>query len=233
MAGCYVPCCRTPEIDVTEIRVVIAEDQRLLRESLATLLDAEPDLTVVATAASGDEAVAEVVRHRPDVVLMDIRMPVLDGISATRALCRRPELRACKVVILTMFDLDEYVVEGLRAGASGFLLKDTPPQALVDAVRTVHSGQALLSPTALTRIVGHVALGHRPAADSAVLTARQRDVLTQVARGLSNDEIEAQLHIAKGTVKTHIAALLQRLGARDRAQLVIAAYESGLIAPGR
>lgn len=216
---------------MADLRIVLAEDQRLLRESLAALLDAEPDLTVVGQAATGHDAVAVTLSTRPDIVLMDIRMPGLDGIAATRAICGHAELRGCRVVMLTMFDLDEYVVAGLRAGASGFLLKDTPPQALVDAVRTVHSGQALLSVPALTAVLRRVTRSGPPLGAVSDLTARQREVLEQVARGLSNDEIEDALSISKGTVKSHIAALLQRLDARDRAQLVIAAYESGLISP--
>lgn len=215
---------------MAELRVLVVDDQRLLRESLAALLDAEPDLSVVGTAATGVEAIAEAARTSPDVILMDIRMPELDGIAATGAICRSQASHA-RVVLLTMFDHDEYVVAGLRAGASGFLLKDTPPQALIDGVRLVASGQALLSPAVLTALVA----SSTPEASGSlagVLTDRQREVLALVARGASNDDIEARLSISRATVKTHIAALLQRLGARDRAQLVIAAYEAGLVRPG-
>ena len=205
------------------IRVVVAEDQALLRSSLSALLDAEDDLEVVAQAADGAEAVQLATCLRPDVVLTDIRMPVCDGIEATRLI--RAALPDTRVLVLTMFEVDEYVLGALRAGASGFLLKDAEPQAVVDAVRTVHCGQSLLSPQVLARLIGPVAPG--PGIEG--LTPRQTDVLRLIARGRSNAEIEAELGITRATCRTHITALLARLGARDRAQLVIAAYESGLV----
>lgn len=218
---------------MTEIRVVLADDQTLLRRSLAALIDSEPDLAVVGEAATGADAIAVTRTTRPDLVLMDIRMPEIDGLVATRRVCADPDLAGTRVVVLTMFELDEYVVEALRAGASGFLLKDTPPQALVDALRTVHAGRSLLSPRALGVMVERSlpAAGPRGGLDG--LTPRQTEILTLVARGLSNDQIEAELRITRATLKSHISALLARLGARDRAQLVIAAYEGGLVAPGR
>ena len=207
----------------TPIRVIVAEDQALLRSSLSALLDAEDDLEVVAQAADGAEAVQLATCLRPDVVLTDIRMPVCDGIEATRLI--RAALPDTRVLVLTMFEVDEYVLGALRAGASGFLLKDAEPQAVVDAVRTVHCGQSLLSPQVLDRLIGPVAPG--PGIEG--LTPRQTDVLRLIARGRSNAEIEAELGITRATCRTHITALLARLGARDRAQLVIAAYESGLV----
>lgn len=207
----------------TPIRVLVAEDQALLRASLAALLDAEPDLEVVGQAADGLEAVALATRLRPDVVLTDIRMPVEDGIEATRRICA--VLPDTRVLVLTMFEVDDYVLGALRAGASGFLLKDAEPQAVVDAVRTVHAGQSLLSPQVLARLIGPVAPG--PGIEG--LTPRQTEVLRLIARGRSNSEIETELGITRATCRTHISALLARLGARDRAQLVIAAYEAGLV----
>lgn len=207
----------------TPIRVLVAEDQALLRASLAALLDAEPDLEVVGQAADGAEAVALATRLRPDVVLTDIRMPVEDGIEATRRICAA--LPDTRVLVLTMFEVDDYVLGALRAGASGFLLKDAEPQAVVDAVRTVHAGQSLLSPQVLARLIGPVAPG--PGIEG--LTPRQTEVLRLIARGRSNSEIETELGITRATCRTHISALLARLGARDRAQLVIAAYEAGLV----
>ena len=210
--------------------VLIAEDQVLLRKSLAALVDAEPDLRVVASVGTGVDAVTQTRSLRPDVVLMDIRMPELDGLTATRTLCADPALAGTRVVILTMFDLDDYVAEALRAGASGFLLKDSRPQTIVDAVRTVRDGTALLAPTALAAVIDRFRTPATPTRELAgVLTERQVEVLALVGRGLSNQEIQDALFISHGTLKTHIGALLQRLDARDRAQLVIAAYEAGLV----
>ena len=218
------------------IRVLIVEDQALLRTTLAALLEAEPGMSVVGLAEDGSRAVALAAELRPDVVLMDIQMPGLTGIEATTRICADPALAATRVLILTMFEIDDYVLGALRAGACGFLLKDTDPQPLVDAVRTVHEGQSLLSPQVLSRLVARMpravsagGSGSTRADAVEALTPRQREVLLLIARGLSNSEIEAELGITRATCRSHITALLARLGARDRAQLVIAAYESGLI----
>ena len=220
------------------IRVLIAEDQALLRTTLAALLEAEPGMSVVGLAEDGARAVALATELRPDVVLMDIQMPGLTGIEATRRICADPALAATRVLILTMFEIDDYVLGALRAGACGFLLKDTDPQSLVDAVRTVHEGQSLLSPQVLSRLVARMPRTTSTgtsrstwASDVEALTPRQREVLLLIARGLSNTEIEVELGITRATCRSHITALLARLDARDRAQLVIAAYESGLIGP--
>ncbi|MBB5789846.1 response regulator [Jiangella mangrovi] len=214
------------------IRVLVADDQPLLRHSLALLLDAAPDLAVAGTAATGGEAVELAGELRPDVVLMDIRMPGGDGIEATRRITGDPALAAVRVLVLSMFELDEYVYAALRAGASGFLLKDARPDQLLDAVRRTSSGESLFAPSILTRLVEHYL--ERPAGPERdrprldVLTERETEVLALVASGLSNDEIAAALFISVKTVKTHIGHLLAKLAARDRAQLVIAAYENGL-----
>ena len=220
------------------IRVLIAEDQALLRSTLAALLQAEPGMSVVGLAEDGVRAVALAAELRPDVVLMDIQMPGLTGIEATSRICADPALAATRVLILTMFEVDDYVLGALRAGACGFLLKDADPQSLVDAVRTVHEGQSLLSPQVLARLVARMprtapagAPGIARADDVEALTPRQREVLLLIAQGLSNSEIEVELGITRATCRSHITALLARLGARDRAQLVIAAYESGLVDP--
>ena len=223
---------------VAPIRVLIAEDQALLRSTLAALLQAEPGMSVVGLAEDGSRAVALAAELRPDVVLMDIQMPGLTGIEATTRICADPALAATRVLILTMFEIDDYVLGALRAGACGFLLKDADPQSLVDAVRTVHEGQSLLSPQVLSRLVARMpraasagTSGSTRADAVEALTPRQREVLLLIAQGLSNSEIEAELGITRATCRSHITALLARLGARDRAQLVIAAYESGLISP--
>ena len=221
------------------LRVRIAEDQALLRTTLAALLEAEPGMSVVGLAEDGSRAVTLAAELRPDVVLMDIQMPGLTGIEATTRICADPALAAARVLILTMFEIDDYVLGALRAGACGFLLKDADPQSLVDAVRTVHEGQSLLSPQVLSRLVARmprtVSAGAPRrstwASDIEALTPRQREVLLLIARGLSNTEIDVELGITRATCRSHITALLARLGARDRAQLVIAAYESGLIGP--
>ena len=232
------PTGRTDGAPGAPIRVLIAEDQALLRTTLAALLQPEPGMSVVGLAEDGARAVALAAELRPDVVLMDIQMPGLTGIEATSRICADPALAATRVLILTMFEVDDYVLGALRAGACGFLLKDTDPQSLVDAVRTVHEGQSLLSPQVLARLVARmprtVSAGAPRrstwASDIEALTPRQREVLLLIARGLSNTEIEVELGITRATCRSHITALLARLGARDRAQLVIAAYESGLIA---
>ena len=232
------PTSSIDEAPGASIRVLIAEDQALLRSTLAALLQAEPGMSVVGLAEDGVRAVALAAELRPDVVLMDIQMPGLTGIEATSRICADPALAATRVLILTMFEVDDYVLGALRAGACGFLLKDADPQSLVDAVRTVHEGQSLLSPQVLARLVARMprtapagAPGIARADDVEALTPRQREVLLLIAQGLSNSEIEVELGITRATCRSHITALLARLGARDRAQLVIAAYEAGLIGP--
>ena len=229
---------KTDEAPDAPIRVLIAEDQALLRTTLAALLEAEPGMRVVGLAEDGARAVALAAELRPDVILMDIQMPGLSGIEATTRICADPALAATRVLVLTMFEIDDYVLGALRAGACGFLLKDTDPQSLVDAVRTVHEGQSLLSPQVLARLVARMprtvsagAPRSTWAGDVEGLTPRQREVLLLIARGLSNTEIEVELGITRATCRSHITALLARLGARDRAQLVITAYEAGLISP--
>ena len=216
------------------IRVVVADDQSLVRGGFALMVGAQPDMTVVGEAASGAEAVEVAARLRPDVVLMDIRMPGLDGIAATAQLVRlAPEVR---VLVLTTFDLDEYVYAAMRAGASGFLVKDVPPDELVRGIRTVVAGEALLSPTVTRRLLD--AFLRRPAPGTALpaalatLTERELEVLRHLARGLSNSEIAARLYLGENTVKTHVTHVLQKLNLRDRVQIVILAYESGLLSPG-
>lgn len=212
------------------IRVLIADDQALLRHSLALILDAAPDLTVVGSAATGREATRLARELRPDVIVMDIRMPDGDGIEATAEITADPQLAGCRVLVLSMFELDEYVYGALRAGASGFLLKDAHPDELRDAIRRTHAGESLFAPSILTGLVAHYL--RRPGSGHprslAVLTAREVEALALVARGLSNDEIAAEFTISVKTVKTHIGSLLSKLHARDRAQLVIAAYEGGI-----
>lgn len=216
------------------IRVLIADDQPLLRHSLGILVDAAPDLAVVAQAGTGAESVRLARSLTPDVVLMDIRMPGGDGIEATGHITSDPALARTRVLMLSMFELDEYVYGALRAGASGFLLKDEHPDRLVEAIRRTHAGDCLFAPAILTRLVDHYVKrpSARPGRGLGMLTSRETEVLALVARGLSNDELAAALTISVKTVKTHIGSLLAKLHARDRAQLVIAAYESGLVDPG-
>ena len=212
------------------ISVLLADDQALVRAGFNLILSAEPDLEVVGEAADGLEAVERVVTERPDVVLMDIRMPELDGIEATRRLTA--EAPGTRVLMLTTFDLDEYVVDAFRAGASGFLLKTAPRDQLVAAVRTVHAGEALLAPLSTRKLIEQFA---QPAGESAALaslTARERDVLVLLSRGLSNPEIAAELVVESSTVKSHVASVLSKLGLRDRVQAVVFAYESGVVRPG-
>src|SRR5947209_11961444 len=215
-----------------QVRVLIVDDQALLRGSLRVLIETEPDLIVVGEAGTGAEAVDLVRAECPDVVLMDVRMPGMDGIEATRRLTAHEH--APKLLVVTTFDLDEYVYSALRAGASGFLLKDTPPAQLLDAVRVVASGQALLAPSVTRRLIAEFVRrpepARRPVRDLTGITDREREVLTLIARGLCNSEIEQHLHLSRGTVKTHIGRLLAKLDARDRAQLVIVGYETGLVA---
>ena len=218
------------------IRVVLADDQALVRAGFAALLNAEADIEVVAEAADGEEAVREVGRTRPDVVLMDIRMPKLDGLGATRRIGADERLAATRIVILTTFDLDEYLFEAVRAGASGFLVKDTEPVELLRAVRVVAAGDALLSPGVTRRLIEEFATASRAPAtrldDLDRLTDREREVIRLVAAGLTNDEIAAQLHVSPMTAKTHVSRAMIKLGARDRAQVVVFAYESGFVRPG-
>jgi DNA-binding NarL/FixJ family response regulator len=215
------------------VSVLVADDQTLVRAGFRKLLEARDDLRIVGEAADGADAVEQTLRLAPDVVLMDIRMPTLDGIEATRRLAERGS--AARVLILTTFDRDEYVFRALRAGASGFLLKDAPPDQLVRAIHTVAAGEGLLAPSITRRLIEDFV--RRPlAADSPQLeelTDRERDVLAAIARGLSNREIGVELHVAEATVKTHVGAVLQKLGLRDRTQAVVFAYESGLVEPGR
>jgi DNA-binding NarL/FixJ family response regulator len=217
------------------ITVLVADDQVILRGSLRVLVDAEPGFAAVGEAGTGAEAVELAARHRPDVVLMDIRMPELDGIEATRRICADPATTGVRVLVLTTFDLDAYVHAALRAGASGFLLKDTPPADLLAGIRVVAAGDALLAPSVTRRLIAEFST--RPAPDRPLprtldgVTTREREVLVLIARGLSNPEIARHLRLSPATVKTHIGHLLDKLHARDRAQLVIVAYETGLVAP--
>jgi DNA-binding NarL/FixJ family response regulator len=219
------------------IRVLLADDQALVRGGFRALLDAQDDLEVVAEADDGAAAVALALEHRPDVVLMDVRMPGTDGLEATRRMTDDERLADVKVVILSTFDLDEYVFEAIRAGANGFLVKDTEPAELVRAVRAVVAGDALLSPRVTRRLIEEFATRARtpgPAAGPGLdaLTEREREVVALVAEGLSNDEIAAQLYLSSATAKTHVSRAMGKLHARDRAQLVVFAYESGLVRPG-
>ncbi|MDH2443705.1 response regulator transcription factor [Amnibacterium sp. CER49] len=217
------------------IRVGIADDQALIRAGFRALLAAEPDLEVVGEAATGDGAVALARRERPDVLLMDIRMPGMDGLEATRRIVGDPALAGCHVVVVTTFELDEYVAEAVRSGASGFLVKDTEPADLLRAVRVVAAGDALLSPGPTRRLLERAAAGLRAPERPErldVLTEREREVLAQVGRGLTNDEIAQRLFLSPLTAKTHVSRILTKLQARDRAQLVVVAYETGLIRAG-
>jgi len=212
------------------IRILLADDQALVRGGFSLILGAEPDIEVVAEAADGEEAVERAIEMQPDLVLMDIRMPTVDGIEATRRLLER--VPSTRVLILTTFDLDEYVVDAFRAGASGFLLKTAPPQQLVAAVRTVHEGDALLTPTSTRRLIEQVAHPRAAAPELEHLTTREHDVLRLLARGHTNAEIAKELVVEPSTVKSHVASLLAKLGLRDRVHAVVFAYESGLITPG-
>jgi DNA-binding NarL/FixJ family response regulator len=217
------------------IRVVVADDQGLVRAGFAALVGAQDDMEVVAEAADGATAVELVREFRPDVVLMDIRMPGMDGLEATRVIVADPTLGEVRVVILTTFELDEYVFEALRAGATGFLVKHTEPAELVRAVRTVAAGEALLSPGVTRRLIAEFAdRAKEPPASTQLdaLTEREREVIAVVAQGLSNDEIAAKLYLSPATVKTHVNRAMAKLSARDRAQLVVLAYEAGLVRPG-
>jgi DNA-binding NarL/FixJ family response regulator len=216
------------------IRVVVADDQETVRAGFGALLETQPDIAVVGTAADGEEAIRLCSERRPDVVLMDVRMPTMDGIEATRRLAADAD-SGPRILVLTTFDLDEYVYDALGAGASGFLLKDVPAEGLFDAVRVVAAGEALLAPAVTRRLIGEFArlrprLGPRPELLSE-LTPRETEVLRLIAEGLSNAEIAARLIVSEETVKTHVSHVLTKLGLRDRVQAVVAAYESGLVEP--
>ncbi|MEU6739299.1 response regulator transcription factor [Streptosporangium sandarakinum] len=212
------------------IKIVIADDQVLVRAGFRALLDAQPGMTVVAEAADGEQALRLAAEHDPDVVLMDIRMPGMDGLTATRRMPPGP-----KIIILTTFELDEYVFEALRGGASGFLVKDTEPAELIQAVRVVAAGDALLSPGVTRRLIAEYASRAKqphPARELTLLTDREREVLALVGTGMTNDEIAAKLFMSPATAKTHVSRAMVKLHARDRAQLVVIAYETGLVRPG-
>lgn len=222
------------------IRIVVADDQELVRAGFRAILDAQPDMEVVAEAADGVQAVEAARRWRPDVVLMDVRMPRMDGLEATRRIAGPDAADPVKVLVVTTFDLDEYVFEALRAGAAGFLLKDVRRSGLVEAVRVVAAGEALLAPSVTRRLIGEFVRARPPARTSrnpppeiSTLTAREREVLELIARGRSNAEIAADLTIGEQTVKTHVSNVLSKLLLRDRVHAVILAYETGLIRPSR
>jgi len=217
------------------IRVLLADDQAMVRAGFRMILESEPDIEVVGEAGNGEQAASETRRLRPDVVLMDIQMPGEDGLQATRRIIESPDL-ASRVVILTTFERDDYVFDAIRSGASGFLLKNAPPEELVHAVRVVYAGDALLAPSVTRRIIEQYA--RRPVkrelgAQLASLTQREREVLVSLASGKSNAELGALLFVSEGTIKTHVSSLLAKLGVRDRVQAVVLAYESGLVQPGR
>jgi DNA-binding NarL/FixJ family response regulator len=217
------------------IRALVVDDQEVVRAGFSALLDTQPDIAVAASAANGTEAVRLAVEHRPDVVLMDVRMPEMDGIEATRRICAAAGDDGPRILILTTFDLDEYVYDALQAGASGFLLKDVPAETLFEAVRVISAGDALLAPTITRRLIAEFARLRprqqiRPN-ELDVLTPRETEILGLVAEGLSNREIASRLVLSDETVKTHVSHVLSKLGLRDRAQAVVAAYESGLVVP--
>jgi DNA-binding NarL/FixJ family response regulator len=216
------------------IHIVLADDQALVRAGFRALLDAQDDMQVVGEAANGEDAVQIVASLVPDVVLMDIRMPRTDGLEATRRITADPRLTSVKIIILTTFDLDEYIFEALRVGASGFLVKDTEPIDLIRAIHAVSRGDALLSPNVTRRLIAEFAILAKkttPVPDLGGLTEREREVMALVAAGLSNEEIAEKLVVSPATAKTHVSRAMVKLGARDRAQLVVFAYESGLVRP--
>ncbi|WP_049572800.1 response regulator [Nonomuraea sp. SBT364] len=216
------------------IRVVLVDDQHLVREGLRALLDRAGDITVVGFASTGPEGVEVAARELPDVVLMDIRMPGGDGLEATRRIIADPGLRQVRVIVLTTFDTDENVLDAVRAGAAGFLLKDSTPEQLREAVRVVAAGEALLSPGVTRRVMRAAATGNPPLETGRLdaLTEREREVLAEVGRGRSNDDIARVLSMSPATARTHVSRLLGKLAARDRSQLVVIAYETGLVVPG-
>ncbi len=218
------------------VRVGLADDQPLIRTGMRAMIDHAADISLVGEAEDGEQAVALARRHLPDVMLMDIRMPILDGIEATRMITEDPALGAVRVVILTTFDADDYVYAAIRAGASGFLLKDAPPEDVLDGIRVVARGDALLAPSVTRRLIADLAsrpdADRSPAPELGILTDREREVLALVGRGLSNSEIGARLYVSPATAKAHVSHVMTKLYARDRAQLVVVAYESGLVRPG-
>lgn len=223
-------------IDAGPIRVALVDDQQLVRAGFRMVIDSQPDLEVALEAGDGAQALRLLAGHQVDVVLMDVRMPTMDGLAATARLTERED--APRVIVLTTFDLDEYVLEAIRSGASGFLLKDAPPEEMLAAIRTVHRGDAVIAPSSTRRLLEHLvtALPADVASPQhealGALTDREREVLVLMARGRSNTEIAAELFVAEATVKTHVGRILAKLGARDRVQAVVTAYETGLVRPG-
>ncbi len=229
-----------PSAPTAPIRVALVDDQQLVRAGFALVINSQPDMEVVLEAGDGAQALRLLTSHPVDVVLMDVRMPTMDGLAATAQLtdpATRQVGETPKVVILTTFDLDEYVLRAIKAGASGFLLKDAPPEEMLGAIRTVHSGDAVIAPSSTRRLIEHLATvlpdeQKAPAAVLDALTDREREVLVLMARGRTNSEIAADLFVAEATVKTHVGRVLAKLGARDRVQAVVTAYETGLVSPG-
>ncbi|WP_458115216.1 response regulator [Arthrobacter sp. D2-10] len=229
----------TPSSTTATIRVALVDDQQLVRSGFSMLINSQPDLDVVCQAGNGMEAVSVLSSTAADVVLMDVRMPGMDGIEATRRILEQTQGAGPRIIVLTTFDLDEYALAAIQAGASGFLLKDAPPEELLEAVRTVHRGDAVIAPSTTRRLLAHVApLLRAPSASNdraktlvATLTAREREVFTLIAQGRSNTEIAADLFLSEATVKTHVGHILAKLGARDRVQVVVLAYEAGVVQP--
>jgi DNA-binding NarL/FixJ family response regulator len=226
-----------PTAEQAPIRVALVDDQQLVRAGFAMVINSQPDMEVVLEAGDGAQAVRLLGSHRADVVLMDVRMPTMDGLAATEQVTGGTDGDGPRVIILTTFDVDEYVLKAIKAGASGFLLKDAPPEEMLGAIRTVHAGDAVIAPSSTKRLLGHLAqvLPETEKAPPAVLDAltdREREVLVLMARGRSNTEIGGDLFVAEATVKTHVGRVLAKLGARDRVQAVVLAYETGLVTPG-